>query len=277
MKNILIKSIGAWINFLARVSFKKAGVFAFNVLVKVRSVAISDKGEAFFEAGTQHFFEVNGVSSVLHQWGNGSKKLLFLHGWESNSQRWMPYYEKLDMSKYTMYALDAPGHGMARGNALNMESFRLAILYSLEKINDVDTIIGHSLSNTAVNYMYLMNPEVNVKKFIVMGAASGIDAIFIYFKNMLGLSNKSEAALGEKVNTILKMPHLAITLDNFLKMVKQPVLVIHDEEDAITPYAPIKKALKTHPKIKNYITKGLKHDLKSEAVYHSVLDFIAAG
>ncbi|GEQ85031.1 alpha/beta hydrolase [Patiriisocius marinistellae] len=274
MKNIIIKSIGAWINFLAIVAPKKAADVAFNLLIKVRRAPISEKGKEFLAKGEQHYFEVNGQSAVLHHWGNGPIKLLFLHGWESNSQRWLPYFEKLDMSKFTMYALDAPGHGMAKGKTLNIEVFRQSIVYSLDRMNGADAIIGHSLSNTAISYMYSLNPEINVQKYVVMGAASGMDAIFVYFKNMLGLSNKTEAALSAKINTILKIPNNDIKLKNFLDTVKQPLLLVHDEEDNITPYAPIKSALKNHPEIKTYITTGLKHDLKREDVYNTVIDFI---
>ncbi|MGJ8665207.1 MAG: alpha/beta hydrolase [Patiriisocius sp.] len=274
MKNIIIKSIGAWINFLAIIAPKKAAKVAFNILIKVKRAPVSETGKAFFDKGTQHFFEVGGTSAVLHQWGNGKKKILFLHGWESNSQRWLPYFEKLNMSNYSMYALDAPGHGMAKGTTLTIEDFRKAIEYSLDKMNGADVLICHSLSNTALSYMYLLNPKLPVKKFVIMGAATGMDAIFVYFKNFVGLSNKSESLVGAKVNTILKIPHERVRLKNFFDTVKQPVLVVHDKDDSITPYPPVLSALKNHPEIETYITEGLKHDLKREDVYDAVINFI---
>ena len=212
--------------------------------------------------------------AVLHKWGSGPKNILFLHGWESNSQRWLPYYNMLEKEKYTIYALDAPGHGMSKGDKLNVEVFRQAIEASLEHIGPIDTIIGHSLSNTAIGYCYGMNSHVDVKKFIVMGAASGMDAVFTYFKEILGLSNRSVANLSKKVNTIFKIPHQEVKLMSFFEKVTQPVLVIHDKNDAVTPFEPIEKALKKHPKINTYITCGLKHDLKAEEVYTKVAAFI---
>ena len=274
MKQLITKSIGFFLNAAAVIAPGWAANFAFNLLCKVRRAGISEKGKAFFEKATQHTLLLEKNTAVLHKWGSGPKNILFLHGWESNSQRWLPYYNMLEKEKYTVYALDAPGHGMSGGDKLNVEVFRQAIEAALARIGPIDTIIGHSLSNTAVGYCYIMNPNVDVKKFIVMGAASGMDAVFTYFKEILGLSIRSVANLSKKVNTIFKIPHQEVKLMSFLDKVTQPVLVIHDKNDAVTPFKPIENVLKKHPKINTYITCGLKHDLKAEEVYVKVIAFI---
>ena len=274
MKQLITKSIGFFLNAAAVIAPGWAANFAFNLLCKVRRAGISEKGKAFFEKATQHTLLLEKNTAVLHKWGSGPKNILFLHGWESNSQRWLPYYNMLEKEKYTIYALDAPGHGMSGGDKLNVEVFRQAIEAALAHIGPIDTIIGHSLSNTAVGYCYIMNPNVDVKKFIVMGAASGMDAVFTYFKEILGLSIRSVANLSKKVNTIFKIPHQEVKLMSFLDKVTQPVLVIHDKNDAVTPFKPIENVLKKHPKINTYITCGLKHDLKAEEVYAKVIAFI---
>ena len=274
MKQLITKSIGVFLNAAAVIAPGWAANFAFNLLCKVRRAGISEKGKAFFKKATQHTLLLEKNSAVLHKWGSGPKNILFLHGWESNSQRWLPYYNMLEKEKHTIYALDAPGHGMSGGNKLNVEVFRQAIEAALARIGPIDTIIGHSLSNTAVGYCYVMNPNVDVKKFIVMGAASGMDAVFTYFKEILGLSRRSVANLSKKVNTIFKIPHQEVKLMSFLDKVTQPVLLIHDKNDAVTPFKPIENILKKHPKINTYITCGLKHDLKAEEVYTKVIAFI---
>ena len=274
MKQLITKSLGFFLNAAAVIAPGWAANFAFNLLCKVRRAGISEKGKAFFEKATQHTLLLEKNTAVLHKWGSGPKNILFLHGWESNSQRWLPYYNMLEKEKYTIYALDAPGHGMSGGDKLNVEVFRQAIEAPLARIGPIDTIIGHSLSNTAVGYCYIMNPNVDVKKFIVMGAASGMDAVFTYFKEILGLSIRSVANLSKKVNTIFKIPHQEVKLMSFLDKVTQPVLVIRDKNDAVTPFKPIENVLKKHPKINTYITCGLKHDLKAEEVYAKVIAFI---
>jgi hypothetical protein len=125
-----------------------------------------------------------------------------------------------------------------------------------------------------LTYAYLVNPKVNVKKFVIMGSPSGMDAIFVYFKEMLRISKRATKILDLKINSILKVPHQEILVKNLLTKASQPILLIHDQDDKITPFAPIKKAIEGTPKIETLITKGLKHDLKSEEVYNSVINFI---
>ena len=274
MQNIILKSVGAFINTTAVVFPKWNADNSFKILSKVQRAKISDKGMAFLNQAERTFFVQEGQSSVLYKWGSGSKKVLFLHGWMSNSQRWMPYHKKLDLSEYTIYALDAPGHGMSKTNYLNLEMYRQAINKALEVIGELDTVICHSFSNTALTYTYLVNQEIDISKFVVMGSPSGMDAIFEYFEEKLGLSKKALNILDQKINTILKRPHQEILVKNLLDTAPQSKLVVHDENDSITPFAPIKDVLNNNPNITALITTGLKHDLKSEEVYEKVIEFI---
>ena len=274
MKNLILKSIGIFINITAYMFPEWSSKNSFKILSKVQRAAISEKGHVFLNKATQTFFESEGQSSVLYKWGNGPKKVLFLHGWMSNSQRWLPYYEKIDLKQHTMYALDAPGHGLSKTNLLNLEMYRQAITIALDKIGAIDTVVCHSFSNTALTYTYLVNPALDIKKFVVMGSPSGMDAIFIYFEKMLGLSIKALDILESKIKEILKVPHQDILVKNLLHHAPQQKLVIHDKGDSITPFASIKTAIEQNKKIETLITTGLKHDLKSDEVYDKVISFI---
>ncbi|EDM44385.1 probable hydrolase [unidentified eubacterium SCB49] len=274
MNNLFLKAVGALINFTAIFLPKWNANNSFKILSKVKRAGISESGMVFLNKAEQTHFECEGQSSVLYKWGNGPKNVLFLHGWMSNSQRWLPYYEKLDKTKYTMYALDAPGHGKSKTDYLNLEMYRQAINVALSKIGAIDTVICHSFSNTALTYTYLENPEIDIKKFIVMGSPTGMGAIFVFFKEKLGLSKKSLQILSKKVNQILHKPYQDILVKNLLKQAPQQKLVIHDKGDRITPFAPIKEAIENTLGLETLITTGLKHDLKSEEVYNKVINFI---
>ena len=120
MKNIILKSLGAFINITAFLFPTWNSNNSFKFLSKVQRAGISEKGAELLNTAKQTYFEVDGQSSVLYTWGTGPKKVFFLHGWMSNSQRWMPYHEKIDLAKHTMHALDAPGHGLSKTKLLNL-------------------------------------------------------------------------------------------------------------------------------------------------------------
>jgi len=274
MKKFITRSIGGFINMSAVLFPKWNGKFLFNLLCKVKRVGISEEGVAFFAKGETTFLKVGNHESALHKWGNGPKKLLFLHGWLSNSQRWMPYVEELDLNEYSIYALDAPGHGMAEGNYLNIEIYRKAVVQATEIIGEVDTLLCHSLGSLVGSYAYLAQNELPVNKYVIMGSPSGMDAIFLYFREMLGLSKKALINLEVKINSVLQLPHEKVSLAHFFQKIERPVLVVHEISDKIAPFDPIKKASEAYRRLETFFVSGQDHNLKGEETLARVIQFI---
>lgn len=274
MKNLITKVLGKFINATVVLFPKWSSEFSFRLFCRVRAVRFSETGKQFLKTAATTFFEVDGHSAVVHRWGNGPKNILFLHGWMSHSQRWKPYVDRLDLHEYSVYAIDAPGHGMATGNHLNFEIYNKAIVHVINKVGMIDTLIAHSLGGLVTAYSYLCDNKLPVHSFVIMGTPAGIQPVFSYFKELLGLSEKVMLQLKEKASSILKIPYEDIFMENFFNKVDAPVLVVHDKTDTITPFVPIEKALLNQNKIETYFTEGLKHDLKSEDVYRKVLSFI---
>jgi hypothetical protein len=123
-------------------------------------------------------------------------------------------------------------------------------------------------------YTYLHNPSISVEKFVIMGSPSGMDAIFTYFESMLGLSRKAVRNLGKKINSILVLPHTEVTLNRFFQKASQPILVVHERTDKITPFQPIERAIQDQQNIEQYITEDQDHNLKGQDVVNKVIQFI---
>ena len=107
-----------------------------------------------------------------------------------------------------------------------------------------------------------------------MASPSGMDAIFVYFKTTLGLSTKAITNLELKINSVLKLPHETISLAHFFQKVDQPVLVVHEVLDRITPFEPIRVASEKRKEITTFFTQGQDHNLKGEETVHRVIQFI---
>jgi pimeloyl-ACP methyl ester carboxylesterase len=274
MKELLTKAVGLFINITAFLFPKWSTDYSFDLLCKVKRVGISEKGQAFFDKAESVSLENGNQNTVLHRWGTGDKNILFLHGWMSNSQRWLPYVERLDLTEYTVYALDAPGHGMSKGTRLNLEIFRQGIARAIEKIGHINTMVSHSFGSLATCYTFLEKTDIPVEKFAIMGAPSGMDAIFVYFKEILSLKDKALSNLSEKIDTILKVPANEISMQQFFQKAKQPLLVVHEISDKITPFGPIQKATTINLNIETFFTKDQDHNLKGEATVTRVVQFI---
>ena len=74
--------------------------------------------------------------------------------------------------------------------------------------------------------------------------------------------------MGIKVDSVLKIPASNLNLGNFFKQVEEPVFIVHEESDAVTPVSEIKKAAENSTNnIKAWFTTGQDHNLtKTETV-----------
>jgi len=268
------KIIGLFINSTAHLAPKFNGSFAFKLLCRVQSPPLKEATKIFFKSGNTTFIDTSYKKIALHSWGTGSKHILFVHGWLSNSKQWQPYVKAMDLEKYTVYALDAPSHGLSEGKMLHIELYREAIVAVINHIGNIHCAVCHSLGCLATSYAYLLDQNIPVKSFIIMGSPSGMDAIFNYFKQQLSLSSAAMTNLYHKVHTILKLPSDDIHMEVFFSSVKAPTLVIHEENDQVTPIAPIKKALRQNSTIQKIFTQGQDHMLKDSNTVNKVLAFI---
>ena len=274
MKKILFKLLGSYLNTAAVLFPKYHRSKAFKLLCKVNRTAVSSQGQAFFDAATTTYVTVEDTRVAVHKWGTGSKQLLFLHGWMSYSYRWKPYIDQLDLSEFTVYTIDAPGHGLSSGKTLHLEMYRKAVSEVINNAGNIDTLICHSLGSLVGAYTFLENEDVPINNYVMMGAPADMDAILDYFKQMLQLSSRSIQNLTIKANEILKVKVEAISMANFFQKTKKPILVIHELSDRITPVEPIKQAVEGKENIQAFYTTGQDHNLKEPETIDSVIAFI---
>lgn len=274
MEKLALKLVGFYLN--ATSIFPKYNQeLLFKLLCYVKTPLLKPETKTFFDSGATHLLPTSrGTHVALHRWGKGDKNLLFVHGWKSNSKQWQSYIEQLDLNEYTIYALDAPAHGASEGNHLNVELYRESIQSAVQHIGKIDCTVCHSLGCLSASYMYLLNPEIPIASYIIMGAPSGIHAIQYYFKEKLFLSEKAIKNLRIKIDKVLKLPFDEVTLQRFFEKVNAPCLVIHEVSDTVTPIAPIKAAIEHLPHIDRKYLQGQDHMLKGQETIDSIKEFL---
>ncbi|MFT5892601.1 MAG: hypothetical protein ACI9Y7_002713, partial [Dokdonia sp.] len=110
--------------------------------------------------------------------------------------------------------------------------------------------------------------------YVIMGAPSGIDAILVYFKEVLSLSPKAIKNLRIKINNVLKLPIDKVTLQQFFTTIDKPCLVIHEISDSVTPIDPIKGAIENLPHIDRVYINGQDHMLKEQETIDIIQEFL---
>ena len=179
MKALIPRIIGAGLNTLAYVAPAKTAHIGFELFCKPLRVPIKQKQKSFLDTAWQETFDHNGIKIQTYRWGNGYKKILLLHGWQSHTYRWKIYIEELSKN-YTVYSLDAPGHGLSGGNQLNVPLYSEVIEAQMKRIGKVDAMITHSLGGFSTFYTFYRNPQLMADKIIAL-ASPGEAAEFFDF------------------------------------------------------------------------------------------------
>jgi pimeloyl-ACP methyl ester carboxylesterase len=188
-KQVLIKSIGLYLNTLSVVAPKKAGQFGLRLF--------STPQKARFKPGDEDYLqkveyketlssEVGAIQS--YAWNpDGEKTILLLHGWESNAARWRWLLPYLLEQNCKVVAIDAPGHGASSGKLFNYLKYAAAI-DAANRTFQPDGVLGHSAGGSALAYFLTHYPAPNIQKAALMGVPSELRSMADRFASALGLS-----------------------------------------------------------------------------------------
>ena len=213
-------------------------------------------------------------SIAIYRWGSGDRKALVVHGWSGRATQMFNIIDTLLKQGYTVISFDAPAHGKSTGNKTMMPEFIKSIETVAETYGPFDVAIGHSMGGIA-----LLNVQGNqplFKKLVIIGAPDSIFNIFNNFVKLLEL----KPIVAEKLIAVFEKITGKSIFDfhgsTQTKKIKEPVLIIHDEDDKEVP---VSDAINNYKQLRNgkfLKTKGLGHSriLKNKAVVDEVINFI---
>lgn len=275
MKKLVIKATGVYLNILCAISKKHGGKKGFYIFCNPFKVPLKSHQQKFLQDAVYKKIDFENSFLQTYKWGNGSKHILLVHGWASHSFRWKAYVDYLITQDFTVYAFDAPGHGLSGGKYLNLIKYSQAIETVLNNFEKVDKIIGHSFGCFSTIYLMFNNKNININKLAIMATPGEADDFFSFYKQTLQLSNNAMKAIISTFQQRLGHAPSYFSIPSFAKDNKASCLIVHDEYDEETPY---KNAVALHQAFagsKLLTTQKLGHGLKSDAIMKEVVHFIS--
>lgn len=274
MKKNVIRLLGFWLNALSWLAPKTAGKKAFYLFCHPQRVPLKKYQLDFLNPAKLETFTTHGDTIQTYKWGNGKTKVLFVHGWRSNSFRWKKYITSLSPEQFSVYALDAPAHGLSSGEYMNVQYYGEVIEHFVNRLGGVDTIVSHSIGGfSSLSALYSV-PDLRVKSLIVMGTPGQADEFVDSYKTTLGLTNRTMVLMTEYFKKKIGHDPSYFSAAKFAKALTIPGLIIHDTEDK---EASVHNAYDIHdrwPLSSLIITKGFGHNLKSDDVIGYVQRFL---
>ncbi|MCX6721720.1 MAG: alpha/beta hydrolase [Candidatus Staskawiczbacteria bacterium] len=228
---------------------------------------------------------IDGIKTNYQVFGEG-KPFLILHGWGSNSDRWLPVAEKISEKGFKVIVPDLPGFG--RSDALlipwNTNKYIDWLENFVKELNIKDYyLLGHSFGGALASKMSVKHVQ-DVKKLFLVAAAcvrkrttkkSFSEKIakavrLLYFLPYYGLFRKAVYKYIIRksdyiyVEGIMKQTYLNVVAEDLsfhLPFIKVSTAIIWGDKDDSTP---LEDGHLINEKIKNsklVIISGAGHDL----------------
>lgn len=216
-----------------------------------------------------------GKNVQAYRWGTGDKKLLLLHGWESHSYWWKRMVTRLlKENEYTIYSLDAPGHGLSEGNYVNIPHYSGLIEKVIAERGPMHALLGHSLGAFSTAYTFYRLPKLLVNKLVLMASPGEVLQFVDFYKSVLGLSERTMRAIESYF--VKKLGHGPgyFSLKAFVMDFSMEGLLVHDKDDKEAPYKNILEVNKNWKTSRLITTTGLGHNLKSDELIEDVVKFL---
>jgi pimeloyl-ACP methyl ester carboxylesterase len=273
MKKLLPVLLGKYINAMSYLFPSHAASLGFRIFCYPVRVAIKSYQKDFFASASQSVLAHNGEEIKVYKWNNGPRKILFLHGWQSHSFRWKSYLDSFPPDEFTIYSIDAPGHGLSSGSFLTVPLYSEIVEKFILQHGPVD-IVSHSLGSFTALYTLHRLPLLPVGKLVLLAPPGEATEFLDFYKRTLNLTDKAVGLIKDHFEGVIEQQVEFFSAPNFAKGLMHSGLIIHDEDDDETPVhhaASIHKAWKRSTLV---VTKGLSHNLKSKEVIARVAGFI---
>ena len=274
MKKLIARAIGLWINFLAWVAPRAAARFGFEFFCRPFRLKMTDKHLEFLHSGERFTFAHAGETIQAYKWGHGDRRILLLHGWQSHTFRWKSYVDALDKEKYTVYSLDAPGHGLSSGKFMTMPLYSDVVEKFIGQIGSLDTVLSHSIGGFTAIYTFYRLPELAPDRLVVLAPPGEAQDFISLYSSELNLSPKAVGLIVDYFEAWVKQAPAYFSAPRFATKLNSRGLLIHDEEDREASVEHSRRINSAWSNSQLIVTKGYGHNLRSKKVIDYVMDFV---
>ncbi len=209
---------------------------------------------------------------------SGTKKLLLLHGFNSNCNNFEKYVAPALEKGYQVFAFDAPAHGRSEGKRLNALDYSDFVVSLNKNFGPFDAYIAHSFGGLAACLaLEHIQHSTDTKLVLIAPATETSSAIYDAFKR-LDIRSKKVGLEFEKLSLeISSHPISWFSIRRAVKNINARILWLHDEDDCITPVKDARAVEKDgYPNIRFIFSHSLGHrDIyRDENQIKKVIEFL---
>lgn len=271
---VLTNSIGFYINLLSYTAPEKAVRLAYKYFSEPQEgKLLQDKLPKILQEAQADIITHNDMLFQVYRWQGAGKKVLLVHGWESNASRWEEIIPYLQNQNYDITALDAPAHGLTEGTEFNIPLYAAFIDLLVQNIKP-QFMIGHSLGGATALFYQSHYKSTHLQKMVILGAPSDLNILLLNYKNLLGLNGNVMKLFNQFFVDRFDIKPDEFSAELFVKEITIPGLIVHDTEDSIVAFSEGVKIANSWKNSELITTTGLGHSLHDNALYKKIIAFL---
>lgn len=237
-------------NFIRALSFlfpNRVADLAYKRLTHPQSAEMREHEKAVLNSSSQQMVDFKGFKISTYRWGEGEKKVLLIHGWEGHAGNFSELIPVLLTNGFTVYAFDAPSHGLSSRGPTSFVGFSEVVEFLIEQYG-VSKLVSHSFGGVTTVFALRRRPDLRMEKYVLLTTPDRFSERIQNVADRTGISEKAKQILigrlereyGEKVETM--------NISDFVREVEvEESLIIHDIHDRIIP---IRQSRNVHRKWK---------------------------
>lgn len=274
-KSFLIqaKLIGLALNTLTYIAPKIAGEWCFKIFCRPRKRTINDKQSTFLATARCRDFVFGGENIALYHWPNIGPTVMLLHGWESQSGRWMNLIKMIQNSGFSVIAIDAPAHGSSGFKYFNPKLYGdIALAVTLKY--KPDFFVGHSIGGASLCYLLSRYNSESVKAAVLMATPASHDCIYERFSKILGLRPSLKNLLESAIERNIGVDPRTFDCRLFARKIYCEVLNVYDLNDDVVPAYESIAVADSFIKSKSLVFEDVGHRMKHDKVIRQIANYI---
>ena len=235
---------------------------------------MTSEGKAFLRSGRRFALRVDGRRVAGWAWGAGPAVYL-VHGWGGRAGRWDALAQPLIKAGHTVVTFDAPGHGESGRGLSSGAEFARTLCAAAQRFGLARAVIAHSLGAPAVALATRWG--LAVESVALLAPAADPAAFASAFATALGAHPDVIARMRASSERRLRITWTELDVCAVAPYMSAPLLVVHDRDDAIVPFAEGAAIAAAWPGARLLATTGLGHRgvLRDPQVVAAVRRFVA--
>lgn len=207
------------------------------------------------------------------RWGEQGPRVLALHGWQGRAAQFRGLGERMAARGYQLIAIDAPAHGRSPGREADPVVFADALQEVAAELGPLHAVVGHSMGGASA--LLALSRGLDAVRTVAIAAPAGLAGVLARMSRGLGLPEPARRRFFEKMHRRTGLAPEALDIDQLASRIAQPLLVVHDHDDAVIPFDDARRiARATQGEL--LATRGLGHRdvLRDAAVLEHVAGFL---